>query len=135
MYPQAGGANAGFAGAGGYPPTGPMQQAYNQPPYQQQQQQQPQHGNHNYQPHSTNGHGHAHGRNGNPTAEENKPTPETMQSSLPDVQPADKKKDGKEKPKRETKMVYADNEISPEEKRAMLPRYEYHPPRAVEVSN
>jgi len=112
MYPQAGGANAGFAGAGGYPPAGPMQQSYNQPSYQQQQQQ-PQHGNHNYQPHSTNGHGHAHGRNGNPTTEENKPTPETMQGSIPDVQPAEKKKDGKEKPKRETKMVYADNEISP----------------------
>lgn len=90
---------------------------------------------HSYQPHNTNGHGHAHGRGGGPITEENKPALETTQSRLPDAQPAEKKKGEREKPKRETKMVYADNEISPDEKRAMLPRYEYHPPKTVEVSN
>ncbi|RPA97492.1 hypothetical protein L873DRAFT_1790980 [Choiromyces venosus 120613-1] len=134
MYPHAGGANPGFGGAGGYPPTGPSQQSYNQPSYQQQQQQQ-QHGNHNYQPHNTNGHVHAYNRGRNPSPEEQKPASETTPSSLPDAPVADKKKDEKEKPKRETKMVYSDNEISPEEKRALLPRYEYHPPKTVEVSN
>ncbi|KAG0131194.1 hypothetical protein HOY82DRAFT_608364 [Tuber indicum] len=134
MYPQTGGANSSFAGAGGYPPNGPLQQSYNQPSYPQQQQQ-PQLVSHSYQPHNTNGHGHTHCRGGGPITEENKPAPETTQSRLPDAQPAEKKKGEREKPKRETKMVYADNEISPDEKRAMLPRYEYHPPKTVEVSN
>ncbi|KAL7273740.1 hypothetical protein RUND412_003379 [Rhizina undulata] len=35
----------------------------------------------------------------------------------------------KEKPKRETRLVYMDEELCPEEKRARLQRYAYHPPQ------
>lgn len=40
---------------------------------------------------------------------------------------ARKDKDGKEKPVKPTRMIYSDNEISPEEKMAALPKYAFTP--------
>jgi hypothetical protein len=42
--------------------------------------------------------------------------------------PADEKKGKKEKDKSKTRLVYSDNETSPEEKMARIPRYAYSPP-------
>ncbi|KAI5851418.1 hypothetical protein DFP73DRAFT_154124 [Morchella snyderi] len=144
----------GFGGPGAYvpPPQGPSQQ-FGQPqqpqpfsPHQPHSQQQfggfgatIQH--HQHQPHAQNN-GSAMGHQGRNDSSASLTATgvegvkmESSDTSTPNVTvpPTEKKKD--EKPKRETKMVYSDNEISPEEKRALLPRYEYHPPKSsVEVA-
>lgn len=137
MYPQAASPPniAGFGGPGAYvPPPGQNQQSFGQPfpPHQQQQQQQQQsgfgappspatHGMPQYpQSHNT-----SNGPNGQPRNENrqlaatgmeevNRVKVDTPNNGTPEVAPpptTEKKKE--EKPKRETRMVYSDNEISP----------------------
>jgi hypothetical protein len=57
------------------------------------------------------------------------PTPAPESAEKPDI--AAEKKAKKEKP---IKMVYSDNELSPEEKMAMMPRYAFVPERKTESS-
>jgi hypothetical protein len=55
------------------------------------------------------------------------PTPAPESADKPDA--AAEKKAKKEKP---IKMIYSDNELSPEEKMAMMPRYAFVPERKTE---
>lgn len=55
------------------------------------------------------------------------------QASAQKAEAAEEKKAKKEKDKSKTRLVYSDNEISPEEKMARLPRYAYVPDRKGET--
>ncbi|KAL1985630.1 hypothetical protein VTN96DRAFT_7610 [Rasamsonia emersonii] len=55
------------------------------------------------------------------------------QASAQKAEAAEEKKAKKEKDKAKTRLVYSDNEISPEEKMARLPRYAYVPDRKGET--
>lgn len=62
------------------------------------------------------------------------PKPDTPQPTLAGVKDeaaedkaTKKEKEGKEKTTRPTRMVYTDNETSPEEKMALMPKYAFTP--------
>lgn len=62
------------------------------------------------------------------------PKPATPQAApvIPKEEAAEEKsmkkdKDGKEKAAKPTRLVYSDNEISPEEKMAAMPKYAFNP--------
>lgn len=57
------------------------------------------------------------------------PTPAGTKEEAGDDKATKKEKEGKEKTTKPTRMVYTDNETSPEEKMALMPKYAFTPPQ------